>query len=303
MDMSDLFPGFTARTVDTTGGRIFVRIGGSGPPLLLLHGYPESHMAWHGVAPALSAHFTVIAADLRGYGRSACPATDLEHRPYSKRAMAVEMIEVMAALGFPVFAVMGHDRGARVAYRMALDRPDVVQALVLVDVLTTLDQWAAIEAKTSRPMLHWPFLAQPAPIPESLIGSDPGGWVEGRLKRASLAQSLSAFHPVALGDYRRALTEPDRLHATCEDHRAGARIDIDHDREDRTAGWRIACPTLVVMAESGIVTRVDDAIAAWHSWCMDLTCARVASGHFIPEENPQELLAHVLPFLRDQRAS
>lgn len=303
MTETDLFAHFATRNIDTTGGRIFARIGGTGPPLLLLHGYPQTHMAWHRTAPTLAGHFTVVAVDLRGYGRSACPPTDLEHRPYSKRAMAVEMIEVMAALGYSTFSVMGHDRGARVAYRMALDHPGIVRALVLVDILTTLDQWVAIETKTSRPMLHWPFLAQPAPIPESLIASDPSGWVDGRLKRAGLTQSLSTFHPVAIDDYRRTLADADRVHATCEDYRAGARIDIDHDREDRALGRRIPCPTLVVLAEGGILARVDDVVAAWHSWCETLSSARISSGHFIPEEKPDELLSQALPFLLDHRAS
>ena len=217
---------------------IFVRIGGQGPALLLLHGYPQTHAMWHRVAPRLAKTFTVVAADLRGYGRSSSPPTDMEHRPYSKRRWRGDMSAVMTALGHAQFHVMGHDRGARVSYRIALDEPRRIRRLVMLDIISTHDQWEAENQKIRLKMFHWAFLAQPAPMPESLIGRDPIDWLEGRFKRGTKARSLAPLDPRALEDYRRLFRDPDRLHATCEDYRAGAHIDLAHDTIDFGAGRR-----------------------------------------------------------------
>ena len=292
-----LLHGFASRRIATAGGHIDVATAGTGPALLLLHGYPETRLAWHRVAHALARQHTVVAADLRGCGDSACPPTDAAHRPYAKRAMAAEMRGVMGALGHARFAVAGHDRGGRVAYRLALDHPDTVTQLIAIDILTTLDQWAVMAPPLSRPMQHWPLLAQPAPIPETLIAADSAGWVNGRLRRGTRHGTLAPFHTEALSAYRRAFADPDRVHATCEDFRAGAGIDADDDRADRAAGRRILCPTLVVMASHGSLVGLDDPLALWRPWCAHVTGAGVESGHFVPEEAPDALLSAVTPFL------
>jgi haloacetate dehalogenase len=296
-DAVDLFAGFAARRIRTKGGEIYARIGGTGPPLLVLHGYPQTHMAWHAIAPALAQHFTLVVADLRGYGRSTCPPTDLAHRAYAKRTMAREMIEVMTALGMADFLVLGHGRGARVAYRMALDRPEVVKRLVLIEVLATPDQWSTIEAAGSQQLARWSFLAQPAPIPESLIAADPASWVDGRLKRVARGQSLDVFHPAALADYRQVMMDPDHVHATCEDYRAGSGVDVDDDEASLADGQKIACPMLLVVASAGALVDIADPSALWRRWCRDLTTVTVDSGHWVPEENPSALAAHAIPFL------
>ena len=296
-DEQDLFEGFSSRRIPTRDGEIFVRIGGSGPPLLLLHGYPQSHVMWHRVAGDLATRFTVVAADLRGYGQSSCPPTDMDHRAYSKRAMAADMIEVMDALGATRFSVMGHDRGARVAYRLALEHPDRVDRIVLLDIVSTLDQWQAEGQSAKLRMFHWGFLAQPAPLPESLIRRSPADWVEGGFKRATLHGSTDVIDPQALAAYKAALNDPDRIHATCEDDRAGATCDLADDQEDRAAGRQIQCPTLVLWGTAGTPADIADPIGLWRRWCVDVQGGTITSGHFIAEENPRDLLARALPFL------
>jgi haloacetate dehalogenase len=295
----DLFPDFQSATVHLGDVSLFVRYGGRGPPLLLLHGYPETHVAWHRVAAALKDHFMVVAPDLRGYGASSCPPSDPGHRAYAKRTMARDVLGLMARLGHLRFNVMGHDRGARVAYRLALDHPDAIERLVLLDVLTTFDQWQPEHQPTRRRIYHWAFLAQPAPIPETLIGADPAGWLEGRFRRGSLDRSIAAIDPRALASYRACLSDPDRLHATCEDYRAGSTCDLADDTDDRVAGRRILAPTLVVWGSHGSLADVADPMSLWQPWCRRLQGAAVESGHFIPEECPASLLAHAIPFLTD----
>ena len=297
--LAELFPGFAARSFDDTEGRIFARVGGSGPGLLLLHGYPQTHAAWHRVASDLARHFTVVAADLRGYGRSGVPPTDGAHRPYSKRVVAAELAEVMRAQGLDRFRVMGHDRGGSVAYRMALDLPEAVDRVVLIETISTLDVWENMDA-TQKRFSHWPLLAQPAPIPESLIGRDPVGWLEARLRRGTATKSLDPFEPAALDDYRAAILDPDRIHAMCEDHRAGAHCDVDDDRTERAAGRRIACPGLAVFASDGMLTDLSDPAAFWKPWFDRSMSARIQAGHFVAEEHPLGLLAETLPFLLDE---
>jgi haloacetate dehalogenase len=294
---AELFPEFECQSVATEGGHIFARVGGAGPALLLLHGYPQSHAAWHRVAPALARHFTVVAADLTGYGHSSIPPTDMDHRPYSKRSMAARLAHTMSALGHERFGIMGHDRGARVAYRMALDLPDRVERVVLIDILSTLDHWESAASTQPRLSTHWPLLAQPAPIPESLIGRDPIGWLEGRLQRGTAAKSLAVFDRAALEEYRTAIRDPDRVHAMCEDHRAGAQCDLEDDREDRDAGHRIGCPGMIVVGSVGALAAAADAVAPWRPWFTTLISAKVEAGHYMPEENADGLVAATLPFL------
>lgn len=298
----DLFPGFAARYFDADNVRLHFRFGGSGPPLLLLHGYPQTHVSWHRVAGPLAKHFTVVVPDLRGYGGSSCPDDDVEHRTYSKRAMAGDMTRLMERLGFRRFSVMGHDRGARVAYRMALDQAHRVARLIVLDIVTTWDFWQPAQQAVRSRGVQWAFLAQPAPIPESLIGADPTTWLDEFLKRRTQSGSLDAFHPQALASYRASLADPDHVHATCEDFRAGASCDLRDDQTDRRLGRRIACPTLLLWSTLGSLAGIADPVALWRPWCETVAGCMVESGQFIPEENPTGLLDAVLPFLKEAEA-
>jgi haloacetate dehalogenase len=296
-DRHDLFPGFRAERLQTPDGPIFARLGGAGPPLLLLHGYPETHAMWHRVAPRLAEHFTVIAADLRGYGRSFVAPTVADHGTYSKRVMARDMVAAMAAAGFRTFAVMAHDRGARVAYRMLLDHPAVVTRAVLLDIITTADLWATLNRERMLRMYHWAFLAQPPPFPEQMIADNPRRYLEGRFSRG--AAQLPAWLQVAvLEDYWAAFQDPARLHASCEDYRAGAGIDVQHDLDDRAVGRTISTPLQVLWGTRGNLSDAADPLALWRAWCPSVRGHAIDSGHFIPEENPAAVLAAALPFLQ-----
>jgi haloacetate dehalogenase len=292
----DLFPGFATHQLATPAGEIFARVGGSGPPLLLLHGYPETHAMWHWLTPTLAKHFTVVAADLRGYGRSFVAPTVAGHDTYSKRAMATDMVAAMAALGFGAFAVMGHDRGARVTYRMMLDQPAVVTRGVLLDIITTADLWNTINLRRIMRMYHWPFLAQAAPLPERMIAGDPRWYLEGRFQRGA-AQMPEWLAPAVLADYWAAFRDPARVHATCEDYRASATCDVTHDEADRAVGHTIAAPLLVIWGTRGNLTDTVDPLDLWRRWCPHVSGQAVESGHFIPEENPDAVITTVLPFL------
>jgi len=293
----DLFPGFATHSVETGSATIFARSGGRGPGLLLLHGYPQSHAMWHRVAGRLAQSHTVVVADLRGYGRSSCPPTDLEHRAYSKRAMAQDMLHVMRQLGFSRFAVAGHDRGGRVAYRLALDAPRAIEKLVILDIIPTRDQWSAANQRTRLKMFHWAFLAQPAPLPEGLIGNAPDDWLDARLKRGTMSRLIEALDPRAVADYRRYFRNSDHIHATCEDFRAGAHCDLDDDEADFAAGRRITCPTLMLWATQGPLVDIANPLELWKPWCLDLQGDAIESGHFVAEEKPEALLARMEPFL------
>jgi haloacetate dehalogenase len=295
--MPDLFPGFAERRIETDGAEIYLRTGGSGPPLLLLHGYPQTHVCWHKVAPDLARHCTLVIADLRGYGASSAPPGDAEHTIYSKRAMAGDCLEVMRALGHQRFMVAGHDRGARVAYRLALDHPEVVQALVPIDIFTTADAWRRTNAERALRSYHWGFLAQPHPLPETLIAADPTYYVEHTLKSWAKPRDLSPFSAEALAHYRALLKDPARVHAVCEDYRAGATIDWRLDEADLAAGRKITCPTLVLWATDYLGRGGAKPLDIWKPWCADLKGAEIASGHFIAEENPNDMLAALVPFL------
>lgn len=295
--LDSLFPGFSARHVDGGAGKIFVRIGGDGPPVLLLHGYPETHAMWHGVAAELARDHTVVVADLRGYGRSFVPPSTDGGANYAKREMAADMVMVMAALGFLQFSVVGHDRGARVAYRMALDHPRKVRRLMLLDIITSYDIWTTLDITNAMRMWHWTFLAQPKPFPERWIASDPMGWVEERFKRGA-ASVPPWLDEAVLDDYRLSFVDPARLSATCDDYRAGAGIDVEHDADDLAADCRITCPTRVIWGQHGNLSDQPDPLGLWAKWVSGpLTGAMIDSGHFIPEENPGALLPDIRAFL------
>ena len=297
--LPDLFPGFAERRVETAPGvEIYARIGGSGPPLLLLHGYPQTHVAWHKVAPALAEHCTLVIADLRGYGASSAPRSDPEHKTYSKRAMAEDCLALMYALGHQRFMVAGHDRGGRVAYRLTLDHPEAVSALIPVDIIPTAEVWRRTTAESMLKSYHWAFLAQPHPMPETLIGKDPDYYVDYTLSSWAKPRDLSPFSREALAHYRALLRDPARIHAVCEDYRAGATIDRRLDEAELAAGRRITCPTFVLWGHSYLAA---DPVDVWRSWCTELTGAAIDSGHFLVEENPQASLAALVPFLQSVR--
>lgn len=293
--LPDLFPGFAERRVKVSAGvEIYARIGGSGAPVLLLHGYPQTHAAWHRVAPELARHATVVVADLRGYGSSSAPAGDAEHMAYAKRTMAQDCLAVMRALGHQRFAVAGHDRGGRVAYRLALDHPEAVSALIPVDIIPTGEVWRRTTTESMLKSYHWAFLAQPQPMPETMIGKDPVYYLEYTLKSWAKARDLSPFTVETLAHYRALLQDPARIHAVCEDYRAGATIDRRLDEADMAAGRKIACPTFVLWARSYLA---GDPLAVWGGWCTSVTGASIDSGHFLAEENPKDTLGALVPFL------
>jgi len=270
-------------------------LGGSGPPLLLLHGHPQTHALWHRVAPALAQRHTVVAADLRGYGDSSKPAGAADHANYAKRALANDQASLMRRLGFDRFDVLAHDRGARVAHRLALDHPGAVRRLVLLDVAPTLAMYEQTTEAFARAYWHWFFLIQPAPLPERLIEADPAAYVRDVMGRRSAG--LAPFDPRALAEYQRCLALPGAAHALCEDYRAGAGIDLEHDRADRDAGRRVDAPLLVLWGEHGVVHRCFRPLDEWHKVARQAEGEALPCGHYIAEEAPQALLARVLPFL------
>jgi haloacetate dehalogenase len=296
-DLADLFPGFAAHNIDTEAGRIFVRQGGEGPPLLLLHGFPQSSAMWHKVAPALAKTHTLVIPDLPGYGWSAAPAPRADHAPYSKRATAAALVKVMEDLGFAHFALMGHDRGARVGYRMGLDHPGRIDRLALLDIVPTYVMWHRMDRARSLQVYHWSFLAQPHPLPETLIGPKAAWFLDWTLASWTAKKDLSAFDPRALAHYRAAINAPDHLRAMCEDYRAGATIDLAHDEADLAAGRTLLCPTFAVWGEVGIPSRGASPLEAWKALAPDITGAAVPCGHFVCEEAPDAVLAAVGAFL------
>ena len=279
-----MFAGFIQHRVNANGVEINLRRAGEGPPLLLLHGYPQTHAMWHATAPVLARSFTVIAADLRGYGDSEKPAGDAAHLVYSKRTMALDMLAVMAALGWQRFAVAGHDRGARVAYRMALDHPAAVERLAVLDIVTTHTMWLSMNKDAALGAYHWLFLAQRAGLPERLIGHDPEWYLRETLRRWTAPGF--AFAPGAMAEYVRCFKDPAAVHGACEDYRAGATVDFELDSAD-FGKRRIACPVLALWGEAGIARRMSDVLAAWRPWTTDLRGEAVACGHFLAEEAPE----------------
>jgi haloacetate dehalogenase len=289
-----MFAGFATRSIATSGAEIFLRHAGRGPAVVLVHGYPQTHAMWHRVAPALAARFTVVCPDLRGYGASARPPSDASHAAYAKRAMALDLVEVMEALGFTRFAVVGHDRGARVAYRLALDHADRVGALGVLDVVPTVETWNRTEMKRAIASFHWQLLAQPEPLPERLIGADPDFFLEWLLH--SWAAPGFAFAPEAMEAYRQAFRDPEVIHATCEDYRAGRTTDLAIDEADRSAGRKIACPLLAIWGRAGIPSETEGPLVTWREWASDVRGFAIDSGHYLPEENPDATAAALLEF-------
>ena len=293
---ADLFPGFASRRVETVGATIALACGGSGPPLLLLHGYPQTHAMWHRIAPALARRYTVVCADLRGYGDSSKPPTDASHAPYAKRAMAADMVAAMRALGHPRFRLVGHDRGGRVAHRLAVDHPDAVEKVAVLDIAPTLAMYEKTDRAFATAYYHWFFLIQPFDLPERMIGADPvaylrtkiGGWGSG---------GTAFFDPRALAEYERCFSDPATIHATCEDYRAAASIDLEHDAADRAAGRRVRCPLLALWGERGVVHRLFDPLAEWRAVADDVRGRPLPCGHYLAEEAPDATLAELDAFL------
>jgi haloacetate dehalogenase len=295
-DLADLFPGFTSHWIDTSAGKIFARAGGSGPPLLLLHGYTETNVMWHRVAPALAQRFALVIPDLPGYGWSAIPEADTEHAPYDKRSMAKAMIEAMETLGHVRFRLAGHDRGGRVAYRLALDHPGRVERMATLDIVPTYDMWHGMNANMAMKVWHWPFLAQPAPLPEMLISKAPVEYLDWKLASWTKAKNLSTFDLRALEHYRASFSDPLRIHAQCEDYRAGYGADLANDEADRAAGKTITCPLLALWGGVGIANETGGPLAIWKRWAPQATGKPIDSGHFLTEENPAATAATLLEF-------
>ncbi len=280
------FAGFSAHEIALGEATIFARVGGAGPPLLLLHGYPQSHLMWARVAPALAARFTVVVADLRGYGRSSAPPSHNGER-YSKRVMAKDAIALMSSLGHETFAVAGHDRGGRVAYRLALDHPERVTKIAVLDIVPTWEMWAGMDAARAMTVYHWMFLAQPEPLPETLIGAADQTYLDHTLASWTADRSLKSFAPDALEAYRAAFRDPVRVHATCEDYRAGATIDRALDGADLAAGRKIEAPLLALWGATGIPARGEGPLAVWRRWASNVSGSGIECGHFLPEEAPE----------------
>ncbi len=285
---------FSTVKVQTRAGQMHTRKGGRGPPLLLMHGHPQTHAMWHLVAPALAKHFTVVMMDLRGYGESARPSSDAEHAPYSKRAMAHDALAVMHHYGFDRFGVIAHDRGARVAHRLALDHPAPVERLLLLDIAPTLAMYENTNQSFATAYWHWFFLIQPPPLPEALIESDPVRYV--RRVMGNRHAGLDAFAPDALAEYERCVQIPGTAHAICEDYRASATIDLAHDRADAEAGRKLTQPLRVLWGEHGAVGQCFDVLALWRERATDVSGSSLPCGHYIAEEAPDLVISQVLDF-------
>jgi haloacetate dehalogenase len=279
------FDGFERQRVRTGNADLSVLTGGSGPPLLLLHGYPQNHVMWHAVAPPLANRFSLVVPDLRGYGDSVGPAADVEHANYSKRVMAQDAADVMTSLGHHRFFIAGHDRGGRVAYRLALDRPERVARLALLDILPTFEVWDRMDHRAALGGYHWLFLAQPAPTPERLIGANPDYFLHHLLDR--WAGRPDALDRAAVSEYARHFRKPSVIEATCEDYRAGASVDLEHDRSDRHAGRRVRCPTLLLWGRSYLRPKSASPLDIWRPWADDIRDVPLDCGHFLAEEQPQ----------------
>jgi haloacetate dehalogenase len=290
--MPPLFPGFLSRRFRTTGAEIHAVIGGSGPPILLLHGYPQTHAIWHRVAPELAKRFTVVCPDLRGYGDSSKPEGGAQHVNYSKRAMAQDQVELMQALGFEHFDVAGHDRGGRVAHRMARDQPSCVRRLAVLDISPTLAMYEQTDQAFATAYYHWFFLIQPFDLPERLIGADPVYYLHWKI--GGWGSKLEHFDPRALAEYERCFCDAATIHATCEDYRAAASIDLEHDRTDEQT--TITCPLLALWGEKGVVNRLFDPVADWRRVASDVRGWTLPSGHFLPEEAPEQTLSALHEF-------
>ena len=290
-----LFEGFETRFVSLQQGKIRVRIGGAGEPLLLLHGNPQTHLMWHAVAVELARHYTVICADLRGYGQSHKPAVSDDHSPYSKREMALEMTQLMSELGYESFYLAGHDRGARVSHRLALDHPASVRKLALLDIVPTIEHFERTDMSFAMGYYHWFWLAQPHPKPETLINASPEQWFFGHTSREPKGNDF--FHPEALADYLDAVRNPEVITAICEDYRAATSIDLEHDRISREAGVKIQCPALVLWGDKGKIGKWYQPFEIWSRYCDQVpVCESLPTGHYLAEEAPEKVIEQFSSF-------
>jgi haloacetate dehalogenase len=278
-----MFEGFERHQIQTSGAEINCRIGGDGPPLLLLHGYPQTHALWHKIAPRLSKKYTIVAADLRGYGDSSKPPSDENHTPYSKREMARDMVEVMDHFGFDEFYLAGHDRGGRVSHRLTLDHPDRVKKLAILDIAPTRAMYLKTDMEFAKAYYHWFFLVQPEPYPERMIGADPEYYL--RNKCGSGSAGLAPFTDEALAEYIRCF-QGDTIHTSCEDYRAAIGIDIEHDTADLDK--KIECPLLILWGANGVIEKCFDALAEWRERANDVRGFNLPGGHYLAEELPDE---------------
>ena len=296
-DLTDLFPGFASHWIDTEAGRIFARVSGEGPPLVLLHGFPQTHVMWHEVAPALAGRFTTVVMDLRGYGWSSAPGSE-DGAQYAKRKMGQDVITVMGKLGHVRFALVGHDRGGRVGYRLALDHPGHVEKLALLDILPTVRVWDNIRAGVT-PAAHWGFLSRPAPEPEEEIAKAPDVFYEGLMAKWTRDQSLSCFDARAMGQYRAGWGDRSRTHAMCEDYRAGATMDLEQDEADLRSGRKIQCPTLIATGDFYLTRAAQQPpVEVWrNTFAPQAQGVVIDSGHFLAEENPQATIDALMEFL------
>jgi haloacetate dehalogenase len=295
---SAFFPGFAVEDVRTSDTTIHTVRKGDGPPILLLHGFPQTHVTWHFVAPRLAEHFTVIATDLRGYGDSGRPADGERHEGYSFRAMAKDQIEVMRHFGFDTFYVGAHDRGARAAHRLCLDHPDAVRKVCVMDIVPTLTMYGHTNKEFATKYMWWFFLIQNQPLPEHMIGCDPLFFLDQIF--AILNKTPGAITPEALAEYRRCFVRPDTIHAMCEDYRASAEIDLEMDQADHTAGRKIQVPVRALWGSKGTVGGLWDIVNVWREYASnDVTGRALNAGHHLPEEQPDEVLAELQRFFSE----
>jgi haloacetate dehalogenase len=288
-----MFPdNFEKVRIKTSGAEINLVHGGSGSPLLLLHGYPQTNVIWHEIAPLLAHNFHVICPDLRGYGDSSKPSSTPDHYPYSKRAMAQDMIEVMTFLGYSEFFVAGHDRGARVTHRMALDHPEKINKACVMDIAPTDYVFKNTDQNLATGYYHWFFLIQPDGLPERMIGADPAYYLTQKLKRWSASKAV--FADAAVAEYIRCFSQPETIHASCEDYRAAASIDLEHDEEDSKR--KVTCPILILWGKNGFVNRTYDVLGVWHEFADHITGKALDCGHFLPEEAPTAVYHELLQF-------
>ncbi|MEM9732053.1 MAG: alpha/beta hydrolase [Pseudomonadota bacterium] len=290
-----LLPGFERRWIDTAQGRVLALVGGTGPPLLMLHGDPQTHLCWHHIAPKLTEHFTVVLTDIRGRGETHKPPYNPPQNEYTKRDMALEQLEVMQLLGYDAFTLVAHDRGARVARRLALDHPQAVRQLVVMDIIPALDFYEHSNAQIAQDYFYFSFLTQDYPIPESLIAGDPEAFL--KLILMGLSDGPMRYDPLALQAYLTANATPEAIGAMCQCFRAGFHIDRWHDQADRDVGRKIQCPTLVMWGEQGVVGKHFDVERIWRGWCKQPHFASIPCGHFIPEEAPEDALAAINKFI------
>ncbi|MGI9533783.1 MAG: alpha/beta fold hydrolase [Thermodesulfobacteriota bacterium] len=285
---------FKKEKIKANGIEINTVHGGNGEPLLLLHGYPQTHMMWHKIAPILADDFYLVCPDLRGYGDSSKPRGLPDHSNYSKRVMAKDIVEVMEELGFNDFYAAGHDRGGRVLHRMCLDYPEIVKKACVMDIAPTYHMFTTADKEFATGYYHWFFLIQPDGLPEKLIGEDPEYYLTEILKRWSGMNKK--FQPQAVSEYIRCFIDPDCIHGSCEDYRAASTIDLEHDEEDM--GKKILCPLLVLWGNEGFVHRKYDVLDTWKERAVNVSGRALDSGHFIPEENPELLLAELISFIK-----